>query len=112
MVNIIPVTTIVGLKSNWLDTASSAYPPLTQYYGADGAGQMTHFVDNDQYNIFRLPVAWQFLTDNVATGTLNQTYFTEYNALVQACLATGASCIIDIHNYARWNGEVCIHGFI
>lgn len=111
MVKIFIVTAINRLKRSWPDTASSAYPPLTQYYGADGAGQMTHFVNDDQFNIFRLPVAWQFLTDNVATGTLNQTYFAEYDTLVQACLATGASCIIDIHNYARWNGEVCIHDF-
>lgn len=83
------------------DTASSAYPPLTQYYGADGAGQMTHFVNDDKYNIFRLPVSWQFLTNNVITGTLNETNFAEYDALVQACLTTGASCIIDLHNYAR-----------
>ncbi|EGO03450.1 carbohydrate-binding module family 1 protein/Glycoside hydrolase family 5 protein [Serpula lacrymans var. lacrymans S7.3] len=91
-------------------TASGAYPPLTQYYGADGVGQMTHFVNDDNYNIFRLPVGWQFLTNNVLTGTLNQTNFAEYDTLVQACLATGASCIIDIHNYARWNGEIIGQG--
>ncbi|KAL3422971.1 endoglucanase VIII [Phlyctema vagabunda] len=25
---------------------------------------------------------------------------------MQACLATGASCAIDIHNFARWNGQI------
>lgn len=25
---------------------------------------------------------------------------------MQACLATGSSCIIDIHNYARFNGKI------
>lgn len=96
------------LKDSLSGSASAASPPLTQYYGADGPGQMTHFVEDDKFNIFRLPVGWQFLTDNVATGTLDQGYFSKYNTLVQACLATGAHCIIDIHNYARWNGEVCV----
>jgi len=111
LVRFIPITTVVGLKGTWSGTASSAYPPLTQYNGVDGAGQMTHFVNDDKYNVFRLPVGWQFLTNNVATGTLDQANFAKYDALVQACLATGASCIIDIHNYARWNGQVCIRSF-
>jgi len=67
---------------------------------------MQHFVDNDGYNTFRLPVSWQFLTNDVLTATLDETNFAKYDDLVQACLATGANCIIDIHNYARWNGEV------
>ncbi|KAF9230428.1 glycoside hydrolase family 5 protein, cellulose binding module 1 [Melanogaster broomeanus] len=99
-----------GTDTNGDSTASAAYAPLTQNDGADGAGQMTHFVNDDKYNIFRLPVSWQFLTNNVATGTLDETNFAEYDALVQACLATGASCIIDIHNYARWNGAIIGQG--
>ncbi|KAH7922900.1 glycoside hydrolase family 5 protein, cellulose binding module 1 [Leucogyrophana mollusca] len=99
-----------GMDTSGDDTASSAYPPLLEYYGSDGIGQMTHFVNDDKYNIFRLPVSWQFLTNNVITGTLNQTNFVEYDTLVQACLATGASCIIDIHNYARWDGDIIGQG--
>ncbi|KAF8123257.1 carbohydrate-binding module family 1 protein/Glycoside hydrolase family 5 protein [Boletus edulis] len=98
-----------GTDTNGDSSASSAYPPLPQY-GGNGPAQMAHFVKNDNYNIFRLPVSWQFLTDNVATGTLNQAYFTEYDTLVQACLATGASCVIDIHNYARWYGAIIGQG--
>lgn len=67
---------------------------------------MKHFVQDDKFNVFRLPVGWQFLTNDILGGVLNATNFAKYDALVQACLATGASCIIDIHNYARWNGEV------
>ena len=67
---------------------------------------MQHFVNDDGFNVFRLPVGWQFLTNDVLTGTLDEDNFAEYDALVQACLATGASCIIDVHNYARFNGEV------
>ncbi|EGN97356.1 glycoside hydrolase family 5 protein [Serpula lacrymans var. lacrymans S7.3] len=91
-------------------TASGAYPPLAQYYGADGIGQMTHFVNDDKFNIFRLPVGWQYLTNNVLTGTLDETNFAEYDTLVQGCLGTGASCIVDIHNYARWNGQIIGQG--
>jgi len=70
---------------------------------------MTHFVNDDGYNVFRLPVGWQFLTNNVI-GPVNQTNLAEYDVLVQTCLATGAYCIIDIHNYARWNGEIIGQG--
>ncbi|KAK7437498.1 Endoglucanase EG-II [Stygiomarasmius scandens] len=90
--------------------SSGAVPPLSQYSGPDGAGQMQHFVQNDGFNVFRLPVSWQFLTGDVLTSDLNQANFAKYNDLVQACLNTGASCIIDIHNYARWNGQIIGQG--
>lgn len=99
-----------GCDTNGDCTASAAFPPLTKYYGADGPGQMNHFVKDDGYNLFRLPVGWQFLTNNVATGTLNAANLAEYDQLMQACLGTGASCIIDIHNYARFNGQVIGQG--
>ncbi|TFY57763.1 hypothetical protein EVG20_g8415 [Dentipellis fragilis] len=90
--------------------ASAAWPPLTQYYGMDGAGQMQHFVNDDGYNVFRLPVGWQYLVNDVLGGPINDANMAEYDALVQTCLATGASCIIDIHNYARWNNEIIGQG--
>ena len=71
---------------------------------------MKHFVDDDGLNAFRLPVAWQYLVNNNVGGTLDSTNFPKYDALVQACLVTGAFCIIDIHNYARWNGEIIGQG--
>jgi endoglucanase len=74
------------------------YPPLPSYGGPDGPGQMSHFVKDDKMNIFRLPVGWQFLVNGVLGGTLNSANLSEYNTLVQACLSTGAYCIIDIHN--------------
>ncbi|EGO03449.1 glycoside hydrolase family 5 protein [Serpula lacrymans var. lacrymans S7.3] len=89
---------------------TQADPPLTQLGGSDGLGQMTHFINDDGYNIFRLPVGWQYLTDNVMTGTLNETMFANYNMLVAACLSTGAHCEIDIHNYARYDGEIIGQG--
>jgi endoglucanase len=29
---------------------------------------------------------------------------------MQSCLKTGAYCVIDVHNFARWNGEIVGHG--
>lgn len=67
---------------------------------------MSHFVNDDKFNIFRLPVAWQWLVNNQVGGTLDANKTGQYDQLVQACLTTGASCIIDIHNYARYNGQI------
>ncbi|KAE9393635.1 endoglucanase [Gymnopus androsaceus JB14] len=99
-----------GCNTDGNCNVSGAWPPLTQYYGMDGAGQMTHFVEDDGYNVFRLPVGWQFLLNGVLGADLYAPNVAEYDMLVQACLATGASCIIDIHNYARWNGEIIGQG--
>ena len=67
---------------------------------------MKHFATDDKLNLFRLPVAWQYLVNGKLGGTLDATNFASYDKLVQACLGTGAHCIIDIHNYARWNGAI------
>ncbi|KAH8676452.1 glycoside hydrolase superfamily, partial [Tricladium varicosporioides] len=85
---------------------SSASPPLSTLGGSDGAGQMQHFVKDDQMNIFRLPVSWQYLVNNKLGGTLDSTNFGKYDQLMQACLATGAYCAIDLHNFARFNGKI------
>lgn len=71
---------------------------------------MSHFVNQDKLNIFRLPVGWQYLVNNQLGGTLDSTNLAHYDQLVQACLSTGASCIVDIHNYARWNGGIVGQG--
>lgn len=68
---------------------------------------MKHFVDDDGLNVFRLPVAWQYLVNNQLGGTLDSANFAEYDSLMQGCLDAGAElCIIDVHNYARWNGQI------
>ena len=68
---------------------------------------MNHFVQDDGFNAFRLPVGWQFLANDVLGADLDEANFQEYDDLVQACINSGAAgCIVDIHNYARWNGEV------
>jgi endoglucanase len=76
----------------------------------DGVTQMKHFVNDDKFNIFRLPTGWQYLLNNNLGGTLDSTNFGKYNTLVQGCLNTGAYCIVDIHNYARWNGAIIGQG--
>ena len=43
-------------------------------------------------------------------NTLDATNFSKYDQLVQACLTTGAHCIVDIHNYARFNGLIIGQG--
>ncbi|TGO60409.1 hypothetical protein BOTNAR_0146g00220 [Botryotinia narcissicola] len=78
--------------------------------GPDGIGQMAHFVSKTGHNIFRLPVGWQYLVNNNLGGTLDSSNLATYDQLVQGCLATGATCIIDIHNYARWNGGIIGQG--
>ena len=75
--------------------------------------------DNGFLIISLAAVSWQFLINSnsltsnttnttlqAATGTLDPTNFGMYDMLVQACLATGAHCIIDVHNYARFNNLI------
>lgn len=61
-------------------------------------------------NVFRLPVGWQFLVNHKVGGPLNPTNAGLYDDLVQACLKVGAYCMIDIHNYARWDGKIIGQG--
>jgi endoglucanase len=60
-------------------------------------------------NIFRIPGGWQYFTPTLG-GTLDATFFKQYDTVMQACLATGSHCILDVHNYARWNGGIIGQG--
>lgn len=71
---------------------------------------MQHFSDADNLNIYRLTVGWQYLTNSVVGGDLDESNFANYDSLMTNCLATGAKCLIDIHNYARWDGEIIGQG--
>lgn len=98
-----------GCSTDGTCTVSSSQGPLTTLGngGGDGIGQMKHFSTDRGLNIFRLPVGWQYLTNsNADFATLDSTNFGNYDTLVQGCLATGAQCIIDVHNYARYNGKI------
>ncbi|THV79101.1 cellulase-domain-containing protein [Aureobasidium pullulans] len=75
--------------------------------GTTGQSQMNHFVKDDKLNAFRLPVGWQYLVGNTLGGNLDSSFFSKYDAQVTYCLNSGAElCIIDLHNYARWNGAI------
>lgn len=50
------------------------------------------------------------MTGPTSNGTLNPTNAAQYNQLVRACLNTGSFCIIDMHNYARFEGQVIGQG--
>ena len=91
-------------------TTTGVCGALTELNGQDGAGQMAHFTNTDGFNLYRLPVGWQYLVNDVLGGPLDPNYSGDYDKLVQACLATGSHCLIDIHNYARWNGAIIGQG--
>nr|ADX07304.1 putative endoglucanase [Flammulina velutipes] len=99
-----------GCATDGFCNTTGAWPPLTQLGGNDGEGQMKHFFNTDGFNTFRLPVGWQYLTNNVVGGDLNEANFQKYDTLVKTCLNIGATCVIDIHNYARWNGGIIGQG--
>lgn len=71
-----------------------------------GTDQMQHFVTDDGLNAFRLPIGWQYLVNSELGGTLDSTVFSAYDSLMTSCLDVAELCIIDIHNYARWNGNI------
>ncbi|WVQ94395.1 hypothetical protein IAU59_001474 [Kwoniella sp. CBS 9459] len=77
-----------------------------------GTEQIAHFASKGA-NIFRLPVGWQYLvgsTTDSSSKALDPNYFAKYDTLVQASLQTGAYVMIDVHNYARWNGQIVGQG--
>ena len=94
----------VDAKHSQGNSASSTCPSSV------GPTQMQHFATNDQLNLFRIPVGWQYLVNNDLGGTLYESFFSTYDQIMQACLATGALCILDVHNYARWNGGIIGQG--
>lgn len=57
---------------------------------------MNHFTKDDNMNIFRLPVGWQWLVNNKVGGTLDAGNLAKYDSLMQGCLKTGAACVIDV----------------
>jgi endoglucanase len=86
-----------------LGNGDKATPP-----GQNGIDQMGHFMWWG-LNTFRLPINMQYLTNNVLGGAIVASQLTNYDELVHGCLYAGnatSMCIIDIHNYARWNGNI------
>lgn len=74
------------------------------------ADQIGHFVSKGA-NLIRLPVNWQALVgNNQASTSLATGLFTQFDNLVKASLSAGAYVMIDLHNYARWNGGIVGQG--
>lgn len=48
--------------------------------------------------------------NNELGATLDSTNLGNYDDLLQSCLDTGARCMIDINNFARWDGEIIGQG--
>ncbi|KZT02401.1 glycoside hydrolase family 5 protein [Laetiporus sulphureus 93-53] len=75
------------------------------------ASQYTHFTA-EGVNLYRIPFAWQLMTPTLG-GTINTTWFDDdYDVTVQAALSSGSDVyvIVDLHNYARWDGEIIGQG--
>lgn len=57
-----------------------------------------------------LAATWQFVTNNTVDGKLDELNWGSYNKVIDACLVTGAWCMIDMHNFARYNGGIIGQG--
>ena len=66
--------------------------------------QIDDFISK-KMSIIRIPFGWQFLTPQIG-GDFEQDYANQYFGYVDKSLAAGAYTIIDLHNYARWNGKI------
>jgi endoglucanase len=63
------------------------------------------------YDSFRLPFGWQYMVgNNQASTSLDPTFLGKYDILVQAVLNSGGYAMLDLHNYARWNGGIVGQG--
>jgi len=94
-----------------VDTSGNRKVNGAQDVSTNGTLQMQHFVTDLGFNAFRLPVAWQYLVNNEIGGQLDPVATGKYDKLVQGCLSSGAAlCIVDVHNYARWNGGIVGQG--
>ncbi|PAV22467.1 glycoside hydrolase family 5 [Pyrrhoderma noxium] len=82
-------------------TGTGVSPPVEQF---------SHFASQG-VNIFRIPFAWQLMTPTVG-GTISDSFFQTYDSTVQAALSSGSDVhvIIDLHNYARFNGQIIGQG--
>ncbi|UNI16806.1 Cellulase [Purpureocillium takamizusanense] len=99
-----------GCDINGKCPAKAESIPLAQYGGGDGEGQMQHFVKNNKMNIFRLPLTWQFITNGQVDGKLYEKNLKVYNDLMNTCLDTGAYCMIDLHNFGRYDDGIIGQG--
>ncbi|KAG5927753.1 hypothetical protein E4U42_001840 [Claviceps africana] len=51
-------------------------------------------------------MTWQYITAGQPSSKLDKVNWGNFDKLVQACLVTGAHCMLDLHNFARYNGII------
>ncbi|ODN86830.1 hypothetical protein L198_07193 [Cryptococcus wingfieldii CBS 7118] len=73
------------------------------------SSQISHFV-NDGVNAIRVPFGWQYITPSWDSPSLSSDFFSAYDKLVRGVLDAGAYAMIDLHNYARWDGQIVGQG--
>jgi endoglucanase len=71
------------------------------------ASQAGHFTALGM-NLFRVPIGWQYLQPSGPGSTISSSIFQQYDAVVQNVFNANPSAkvIVEIHNYARYNGYI------
>lgn len=55
-------------------------------------------------------MTWQFILNGKVGSKLDDDNFAAYDKLMKACLDTGAHCMIDLHNFARYDDGIIGQG--
>jgi hypothetical protein len=72
---------------------------------------LPYMIEYKTDNSIRLPFGWQYMVgNNQASTSLDATFLGKYDILVQAVLNSGGYAMLDLHNYARWNGGIVGQG--
>lgn len=88
-----------GIDTNGGQSGGNVPPPISQ---------VDHFATAGA-NVCRLPFGWQAATPQLG-GALDANFAKTLDALVQQGLSKGQWVILDLHNYARWNGGIVGQG--
>ncbi|KAI1434872.1 glycoside hydrolase family 5 protein [Xylaria sp. CBS 124048] len=85
-------------------------PNSAQLPSGIGSAQMSKAIEGNGINLLRIPTSWQFLVNGNLGGDLDPENLSQYDELVQSCLGAGAFCMVDVHNFARWDGKIIGQG--
>ncbi|EGG01066.1 family 5 glycoside hydrolase [Melampsora larici-populina 98AG31] len=66
--------------------------------------QIPHFIKGGS-NVIRFPFGWQYMQDTIK-GDLNKTYLSLLDEYVTATTQLNATAIIEVHNFARRDGQI------
>ncbi|KAI0084044.1 glycoside hydrolase superfamily [Irpex rosettiformis] len=106
----VPLPRLGGVNTAGYDFSASIDGSFTGNGVDPPLGQYPHFTAQ-RVNIYRIPFGWQLMTPTLG-GPIDPVFFARYNNTVQAALSSGPNVwvIIDVHNYARWNGQIIAQG--